>query len=142
MKRCYLQKRFAKLFNILEWPYWLLHGIYELHCSIIVYEKNTSASIFKWLVTWKWGLPRSKFSLEILSPSPTLSYTITKKPKRVNSRRKSQWGSWRSCGSSLIELSIGVTVTVAFLFFINSILFRVSDSVLFESTQSLFHDSQ
>ena len=57
----------------------LLCSIYQLHCGIKVYEKNSLASIFKWLVAWKRHLPRSKFSYENLFPSPTLSYTITKK---------------------------------------------------------------
>ena len=89
MKRCYLQKKeIAQLFQILEGPYWLLYGIHELHCCISFYEKNTLTSIFKWQVAWKRGIPRPKFSLENLSPSPTLSYDITKKPKRVTLRRK------------------------------------------------------
>ena len=93
--------------------------------------------IFKWLVAWKRSLPRPKFFFENLSPSSTLSYTITKKPKRVNLRRKSHWGSWSSWGSSLIALSLGFTVIrVLFRFLIDRILFRVlSDRVFFESSE-------
>ena len=49
----------------------------------LMYEKNSLHSIFKWLVVWKRGLLKPKYSFENLFPSPTLSYTITKKPKRV-----------------------------------------------------------
>ena len=93
--------------------------------------------IFKWLVAWKRSLPRPKFFFENLSPSSTLSYTITKKPKRVNLRRKSHWGSWSSWGSPLIALSLGFTVIrVLFRFLIERILFRVlSDRVFFESSE-------
>ena len=59
-----------------------------MHCCISFYEKITLASIFKWQVAWKPGIPRPTFSLENLPPSPTLSYDITKKPKRVTLRRK------------------------------------------------------
>ena len=92
---------------------------------------------FKWLVAWKQSLPRPKFFFENLSPSSTLSYTITKKPKRVNLRRKSHWGSWSSWGSSLIALSLGFTVMrVLFMFLIERILFMVlSDRVFFESSE-------
>ena len=56
--------------------------------------------------------------------------------KKVNLRRKSHWGSWRSCGSSLIALSSGFTVIrVLFGFLIDRILFRVlSDRVFFDSS--------
>ena len=93
--------------------------------------------IFKWLVAWKRSLPRPKFFFENLSPSSTLSYTITKKPKRVNLRRKSHWGSWSSWGSPLIALPLGFTVIrVLFRFLIERILFRVlSDRVFFESSE-------
>ena len=130
MKRCY-RKTFAQLFGILK------SLIHELHCDFSVYEKNTLASIFKWLVAWKRRLPRPKFLFENLSPSSTLSYTITKKPKRVNLRRKSHWGSWSSWGSPLIALSLGFTVIrVLFRFLIERILFRVlSDRVFFESSE-------
>ena len=93
--------------------------------------------IFKWLVAWKRSLPRPKFFFENLSPSSTLSYTITKKPKRVNLWRKSHWGSWSSWGSSLIALSLGFTVMkILFMFLIERILFMVlSDRVFFESSE-------
>ena len=89
------------------------------------------------MVAWKRSLPRPKFFFENLSPSSTLSYTITKKPKRVNLRRKSHWGSWSSWGSPLIALSLGFTVIrVLFRFLIERILFRVlSDRVFFESSE-------
>ena len=61
----------------------LLYGIHELYSVIKPYEKNSLASIFKWLVGWKWSLPRPNFSYQNLSPSPTASYTITKRSKRV-----------------------------------------------------------
>ena len=111
--------------------------IHQLHCDFSDYEKNTLAWIFKWLVAWKRSLPRPKFFFENLSPSSTLSYTITKKPKRVNLRRKSHWGSWSSWGSPLIALSLGFTVIrVLFRFLIERILFRVlSDRVFFESSE-------
>ena len=47
------------------------------------YMKNFSSSFFKWLVAWKRGLPRQKVSYECSSPSPTLSYFITKKKRRI-----------------------------------------------------------
>ena len=48
-----------------------------------VYEKNTFVSNFKWLVPWKRGLPRPKFSYENLSLSLTLSYNIIKKSTKT-----------------------------------------------------------
>ena len=89
------------------------------------------------LVAWKRSLPRPKFFFENLSPSSTLSYTITKKPKRVNLRRKSQWGSWSSWGFLLTALSLGfIVIRVLFRFLIERILFRVlSDRVFFESSE-------
>ena len=108
-----------------------------MHCDFTVYEKNTLASIFKWLVAWKRRLPRPKFLFENLSPSSTLSYTITKKPKRVDFRHKSYWGFSSSWGSSFIALSLGLTViSVLFRFLIDGILFRVlSGKVFFESSE-------
>ena len=73
-----------------------------------------------------------------LYPSSTLSYTIIKKPKRVNFWRKSHWGSWSSWGSSLTALSlVGFTVIrTLFTFPIYRILFCVlSDRVFFESSE-------
>ena len=130
MKRCYLQKKNCSTIRDFKKTLWITWWL-------IVYEKNTLASIFKWLVAWKRRLPRPKFLFENLSPSSTLSYTITKKPKRVNLRRKSHWGSWSSWGSSLIALSLGFTVIrVLFRFLIDRILFRVlSDRVFFESSE-------
>ena len=92
--------------------------------------------IFKWLVAWKRSLPRPKFFFENLSPSSTLSYTITKKPKRVNLRRQSRWGSWSSWGSQFVALSLGFTVRILFRFLIERILLRVlSDRVFFEPSE-------
>ena len=90
-----------------------------------------------WLVAWKQGLPRPKLFFEDLSPLSCLSYTINIKPKRVNLRRKSHWGSWSSWGSPLIALSLGFTVlSVLFRFLIDRILFRVlSDRIFFESSE-------
>ena len=132
MKGCYLQKKICA--TIRDFKKSLIR---EIHCDFSVYEKNTLASIFKWLVAWKRRLPRPKFLFENLSPSSTLSYTITKKPKRVNLRRKSHWGSWSSWGSPLIALSLGFTVIrVLFRFLIERILFRVlSDRVFFEYSE-------
>ena len=132
MKRCYLQKKICA--TIRDFKKALLH---ELHCDFSVYDKNTLAAIFKWLVAWKRILPRPKYFFENVSPSSTLSYTITKKPKRVSLRRKSHWGSWSSWGSPLIALSLGFTVIrVLFRFLIERILFRVlSDRVFFESSE-------
>ena len=75
-------------------------------------------------------------SLKIYSYQP-LSYTITKKPKRVNLRHKSHWGFWSSWGSPLIVLPLGFTVIrVLFMFLIERILFRVlSHRVFFESSE-------
>ena len=49
----------------------------------MVFMENCLASIFKWLVAWKRDFPRPNVSYECLSRLPTLSYTITKKKKRV-----------------------------------------------------------
>ena len=80
---------------------------------------------------------KTKIFLWKFIPSSILSYTITKKPKRVNLRRKGHWGSWSSWRSPLIALSLGFTVIrVLFRFLIEKILFRVlSDRVFFESSE-------
>ena len=90
-----------------------------------------------WLVAWKRSLSRLKLFFEDLFPLSSLSYTITKKPKRVNLRRKSLWASWISWGSPLIGLSLGFTVIkVLFRLLIDRILFRVlSDRIFFESSE-------
>ena len=62
---------------------WLLHGIHELHCGINVYKKNSVVSILKWVLAWKRGLLKPKFSYKNLSSSTNILYTITKMPKRV-----------------------------------------------------------
>ena len=84
-------------------------------------------------IQWK----QKQFFFENLSPSSTLSYTITKKAKKVNLRRKSRWGSWSSWGSPLIALSLDFTVIrFLFRFLFERILFRVlSDRVFFESSE-------
>ena len=99
-----------------------------------VYEKNTLVSIFKWLITWKRGLPRPKFSFENLSPSTTLSYTITKKPKIFVAQKSLKV-------LKLLRIFIDSIVfrfhsdRTLFRFFIDRILFRVlSDRVFFESS--------
>ena len=81
----------------------------------------------------KKSLPRPKYFFEHFPPSSTLSYAITEKPKRVNLRRKSHWGSRSSWGSPLIALSLDFTViSVLFKFLIDRILFRVlRDRVFF-----------
>ena len=79
----------------------------------------------------------AKCFFDHLSPPSTLSYTITKNPKRVNLWRKSHWGCWTSGGSPLIALSLGFTVMIVlYRFFIERILFRaLSDRVFFESSE-------
>ena len=86
----------------------------------------------------KKNLPRPKFFFEHFPPSSTLSYAITKKPKRVNLRRKSHRGSRSSWGSPLIALSLDFTVIrVLFRFLIDRILFRVlRDRVFFFRVRS------
>ena len=100
-----------------------------------VYEKNTLVSIFKWLVPWKRGLPRPKFSFENLSPSPTLSYTIIKKPKEFFVAQKSLKVL------KLLRIFIDSVVfrfhsdRTFYRFFIDGILFRVlSDRVFSDSS--------
>ena len=126
MKHCYLQKKICTTIRD-----------FELHCDFSAYEKNTLAPIFKWLVSWKWTLRRPTFCFENLAPSSTLSYTITKKQKRVNLRRRSHWESWSSWGSSLITLSSGFAVIkVLFRFLFDRIFFRIlSDRVFLESSE-------
>ena len=103
----------------------------------LAFARNNLTLIFKWLVAWKWSLPRPRFFFENLSLSSTLSYTITEKPKRVNLRRKSLWGSWNSWGSLWIALSLGFPVIRAlFRFLTDRVLFRVlSYRVVFESSE-------
>ena len=93
---------------------------------------------FKWLVAWKRSFPRPKLFFENLFPSFTLSYTITKKLKRVNLRHKSYWRSWNSWGSPSIAFPLGFTVMrVLFGFLIEMILFRVPrDRVFFFRVRS------
>ena len=70
-------------------------------------------------------------SLKIYPYQP-LSYTITKKPKRVNLRQKSHWGSWSSWGSPLIALPLGLTIIrVLSRFLIERILFRLLSNRVF-----------
>ena len=84
------------------------------------YMKNSLASVFKWLVAWKRGLP-SKVSYACLSPSPTLSYAITKQ-KRIT-----------FCNAKVIGVSEvpEESLRVIFSFHSNKLLFRFfSDRVL------------
>ena len=120
--------------------WWHLFEIDETPPEIYHVNRNnlwSRGETFKSLVAWKPSLPRPTFFFENLTPSSTLSYTITKKPKRVNLRCQSQWGSWISWGSLLIALYLGFTVIrVLFRFLIERILFRVlSDRVFFESSE-------
>ena len=55
---------------------------YELHSGINVRKKFFAFS-FQVTGSMKTRHLKPKYSFENLSPSPTLSYTITKKPKRV-----------------------------------------------------------
>ena len=82
-------------------------------------------SSFKFLVVWKWGLPRPKVSYVCLSPSPTLSYTTSYLKKEFFATQGSPEGLLR----------------VLFRFHSNEILFRFhSDKVLFRfySDKALF----
>ena len=81
MKRCYLQKKICATIQDFRKTWVAIIWYSRITLWHRVYEKNTLVSIFKWLVPWKRGLSRPKFSLESLSPSPTLSYAITEKPK-------------------------------------------------------------
>lgn len=93
-------------------------------------------------LAWKWDLPRSKFLDEIFSLSPTLSYTITKKPKRIFAAQKSL--KVPKLSNSLNERFLSSVLSdrvffrflsdwVFFRFLTDKILFRVfSDMVLFE----------
>ena len=86
------------------------------------YMKNSLASIFKWLVAWKQGLPRPKVSNECLSPSLTLSYTITKNKKRI------------FCDANVIEgpEAPDGPIRVRFRFHSDRVFFRfLSDRVIF-----------
>ena len=73
---------FKKASVAIMWYSWIT-------CDVSICEKNTLASIDKWLVTWKWGLPRIKFSFENVSPSPFLSYIITRRAKKASLGYKS-----------------------------------------------------
>ena len=124
MKRCYLQKKinatiqdFRNTLVAIKW----YSRITFWHSA---YEKNTLVLIFKRLVPSKQGLPRPKFSFENLSPSPTLSYTVTKNSKRVF--------LWILIDSVIFRFHSDRT---PFRFFIDRILFRfLSDRVFSESS--------
>ena len=105
-----------------------IYGIHELPCDINVCDKNSLASIFKWLVAWKQDLPRPKFSYENLSPSATLSYTVTKK--------------WKSFFIEGFEATKGPHFDrVLFRFHSDSVLFMfLSDRVLFRSPSWVHSD--
>ena len=76
-----------------------------MHFGISVYEKNTLASIFKWLLACKWGLSRPKF----IPITHSIIYHF-QKAKKIFLWRKSHWGSWSSRRCSLIGFSLGFTV--------------------------------
>ena len=119
------------------WNWWDIRCKYIMLAETIYDPRASKGKTFKSLVAWKRSLPRPKFFFENLSPSSTLSYTSTKKPKRVNLRRQSQSGFWSSWGSLLIALSLGFTVIrVLFRFLIENILFRIlGDRFFFESSE-------
>ena len=87
--------------------------------------ENCLALVVKWLVAWKRGLPRPNVSHKCLSPPHALSYTITKKIKRV------------LCDAKVIEGPEAPEGSLRVLFRLLSdrVLFRVlSDRILFESS--------
>ena len=92
------------------WNWWDIPCKYTMWRQTIYDPGASTGETFKSLVAWKRRLLRPTFFFENLSPSSTLSYTVTKRPKRVNLQRQSQWGSWSSWGSLLIALSLGFTV--------------------------------
>ena len=76
------------------------------------------------MVAWKRGLAGPKFSYENLSPSPTLSYTITKKPKKEFFAAQKSW--------RVVNLLRVFIDRVVFRFHSDSVLLRfLIDSVLF-----------
>ena len=117
----YLQKKICVTTRDFQKALMDIYGINELPCDINVCYKNSLASIFKWLVAWKQDLPRPKFSYENLSPSATLSYTVTKK--------------WKSFFIEGFEATRGPHFDrVLFRFHSDSALFMfLSDKVLFMS---------
>ena len=119
------------------WNWWDIRCKYIMLAETIYDPRASKGKTFKSLVAWKRSLPRPKFFFENLSPSSTLSYTSTKKPKRFNLRRHSQSGFWSSWGSLLIALSLGFTVKrVLFRVLIENILFRIlGDRFFFESSE-------
>ena len=119
------------------WNWWDIRCKYIMLAETIYDPRASKGKTFKSLVAWKRSLPRPKFFFENLSPSSTLSYTSTKKPKRFNLRRHSQSGFWSSWGALLIALSLGFTVKrVLFRFLIENILFRIlGDRFFFESSE-------
>ena len=124
MKRCYLQKKICATIQDFRKTWVAIIWYSRITLWHRVCKKNTLVSIFKWLVPWKRGLPRPKFPFENLSPSPTLSYTITKKPKRVF--------LWILTDSVAFRFHSDRT---PFRFFIDRILFRfLSDRVFSESS--------
>ena len=134
MKRCYLQKKICTTIQDFRKTWVAIVWYSRITLWHRVYEKNTLVSIFKWLVPWKRGLPRPKFSFENLSPSPTLSYTITKTPKIFVAQKSSKV-------LRLLKIFIDSVAfrrhsdRTFFRFFIDRILFRVlSDRVFFESS--------
>ena len=90
--------------------------------------------MFKWLVAWKGSLPRPKFTYENLTPSPTLSYIITKKPKKVPLNCKSlRFLKFLRVFIDRVVLTFHCD-RILFRFLFDSIFFRaLSDRGFFES---------
>ena len=89
--------------------------------------ENSLASILKWLVAWKWGLPNPNVSNEYLSPSPTVSYSSTEnKIKRFLAMQKSL-GVLKLLrvflGYTLGFTMIGSSLGPSLLFFRNATIF-------------------
>ena len=134
MKRCYLQKKICATIQDFRKTWVAIIWYSRITLWHRVCEKNTLVSIFKWLVPWKRGLPRPKFPFENLSPSPTLSYTITKKPKIFVAQKSLKV-------LKLLRIFIDSVVfrfhsdRTFFRFFVDRILFRVlNDRVFSESS--------
>ena len=116
-------------------------NIYHINRTETIHDPRASTGeTFKWMIAWNRSLPRPTFFFENLSPSSTLSYTITKNPKRVNLQRKSHWVSRSYWGSPLIALSLDFTlIRVLFRFLIERILITVlSDSLLWVLRDRVF----
>ena len=134
MKRCYLQKKICTTIQHFRKTWVTIIWYSRATLWHRVHEKNTLVSIFKWLVPWKRDIPRPKFSFENLSPSPTLSYTITKNPKIFVAQKSLKVLKLLRIFIDSIVFSFHSDRTL-FRFFIDRILFRVlSDRVFSESS--------